>query len=547
MKFFGKKPEAIDFSSIKVPWDKSRKSIYEYIKEHLDESSGTLSEEGLKLPDDELLFADNQIRWVDGGMDGAFGHHAGAGQQIKHAKALFKAMTRVLDSPKPEALERFYSMVKDESTLGFIDPFLDIVTEKKLVSEPNLYSLAKWLLKNAPDREAVKAAIAILGVCATEEDLDLFLSIGKHEEFTLYATVAICHSADDPERALFKLAKSVDGWGRIHIIERLTGTDIQEIKDWMIDDGYKNTIMYEYTAIICATTGDLLEALEKRKPEKEFLKNALSILSSFNAPGPGIEEYEDAPAAIELLLHKLNEVEIDLELLVLIGHLNDLINYMDEESVQETMEDQQSSEARQLLSDPAWSNARQSVDSFFRELKSESRWKEEIQKLINDDDKKYIAIDAAKYLNVDLWEHHFNGLKEGKDNWWYVMQTKKEENIRAVVELAEEMIPLDKIATGPDDLLGMGKEFKDHSALDWVLQDLENWPGLGIKLVNAGLKSPVTRNRNMALKTLQAWGKENWEEGTENTLSEMLAIEPNERTREYIGEIISGKSVEDSH
>ena len=60
------------------------------------------------------------------------------------------------------------------------------------------------------------------------------------------------------------------------------------------------------------------------------------------------------------------------------------------------MEDQQSSEARQLLSDPAWSNARQSVDSFFRELKSESRWKEEIQKLINDDDKKYIAIDAAK-------------------------------------------------------------------------------------------------------------------------------------------------------
>ena len=57
------------------------------------------------------------------------------------------------------------------------------------------------------------------------------------------------------------LATHVHGWGRVHLVERLESTNNAEIKEWLLRDGYKNSVMYEYLAYPCATTGGLLHAL----------------------------------------------------------------------------------------------------------------------------------------------------------------------------------------------------------------------------------------------------------------------------------------------
>jgi hypothetical protein len=100
-------------------------------------------------------------------------------------------------------------------------------------------------------------------------------------------------------------------------------------------------------------------------------------------------------------------------------------------------------------------------------------------------------------------------LERGEGDYWYfVMQTDALERIDRVVALAEERLPLEQIATGPADELGLGPKFEHHSALDFVLQDLSRFPGKGWPLVRAALRSPVVRNRNMAVRALAAWGKE---------------------------------------
>jgi hypothetical protein len=74
-----------------------------------------------------------------------------------------------------------------------------------------------------------------------------------------------------------------------------------------------------------------------------------------------------------------------------------------------------------------------------------------------------------------------------------------------------------------------------------VLQDLRRFPGKGWLLIRAGLQSPVTRNRNMALRALSAWKREAWPAEAEFMLRQGLNHEPNSDTRELMRKIIAGE------
>lgn len=493
-------PKSIDFSALAKPWEPEREAIHSFIKRHLSEETGKLSEDGYALPDENRIYKEGGIRWVAGGLDGAFGHHGGAGQAEESAKKLLGALQRFLDEPDAEALADFYTLLISEGTLNLIDPFLEAVADADLIEDPSLYAVAKWLLKNAPDREAIKSAIAILGVCATNDDSELFVEIGKHEEFTLYASVALLHSSTNPEEALFELAKAVDGWGRIHCVERLQGTENIEIKDWMLRSGFRNSIMYEYTAHPCAVGGDLLAALSVNEPDDEILEAACEILASMTEPGPNIEDYEDGPQATLALLEHLERRQISLSQL---GCVNAIKAFV--------LEIPPGHE-----SEPAWNVVRDRVLAICERIRTRPDWTERIKEgLLSDVDHDFwAAARAADVIGLDTWDFYFERVQQGKDGWYYLMQTQDETRVERAVSLAEELLPLNEIAT---------------------------WPGYGLKLVRAGLNSPVTRNRNLALKVLQNWGKEKWQASTESELESLLQIEPNEMTRGLIADVLAGK------
>lgn len=150
---------------------------------------------------------------------------------------------------------------------------------------------------------------------------------------------------------------------------------------------------------------------------------------------------------------------------------------------------------------------------------------------------------VAERMGLDIWEKRFQRQREGRDEQWYdLMRTRDPARVDRVVELALEQIELRSIATGAADESGFGAEYRQHSALDFILQDLGEFPGKGWPLVEAGLRSPVIRNRNMALKVLGAWGCAQWPQGARALLSEAHRVEPVDDVRARMAQLLANEA-----
>jgi hypothetical protein len=119
-----------------------------------------------------------------------------------------------------------------------------------------------------------------------------------------FCAVALSNLSNDPEPSLWRLARNVNGWGRIHVVERLAQTENPEIKNWLLREGYRNSVMYEYLAYTCAVAGGLLSALSEDTVDRELLTSTGEILAALIAGGPAenIDDYEDGALAVEMFL-----------------------------------------------------------------------------------------------------------------------------------------------------------------------------------------------------------------------------------------------------
>jgi hypothetical protein len=520
-----------DIGKVTAPWG-DRPSVYRHIVAHIRPGEPGLSEGGETLPDDRFVRGDVGFGWAPGALDGALGRHFGGGNAADAPQEILDALRALLDKATDERAAELYSLLVGRSALDYVDPLLEAVVRDERLDPERLHAVARWLAAEAPDREPVKTAIALLGVLRGGQDRDLLLTLGRHEEFTLYAAVALRNAEEDAELSLWALGTLVTGWGRIQIVERLAGTRDEQIRAWMLREGYRNDIMDEYTALTCARTGDLLGALRRPDPDERLLKGAGSILGTLirgrGGPAEGIESYPEGAEAAELYLRHLQARELDLEDFVAVTTIEQFLGEEGGEAHDPTL---------------GWPQRRAVLSELTAAIRSPPGWEERVRAGLASEDRQafWVATEAAKALGMDLWDVYFERLDRGEDHWYFVMQTDDPERIDRVVRLAEERLPLDEIAAGPSDALGLGPEFQAHGALDFVLQDLRRFPGKGWPLVRAGLQSPVTRNRNMAVRALGAWGRENWPEEAEPFLKRALEVEPNEETRETMRRVLAGE------
>ena len=304
-----------DLESVVHPWD-GRTAIYAHIKEHIAPGVIGLTDGGDRLPDEK---DDGGFKWVAGGLDGAVGHHVGGGSDKSRASVLHRALKVVLDDASAVKVKTLYDQLLQVSLLGFIDPLLRRIIEKQDLDADRLEALALWIAKNSPDREPVKFAIALLGMIPGSDHAELLLALGRHEELTLYSAVALTNAAGgEAERKLFELAKHVDGWGRIQVVERLAKTSDAEIKAWMLREGYKNSVMYEYLAYTCAVAGGLRGALEREAVDPAVLGGAGDIIQALIAGGPAenMDDYADGAVVVERYLHHLGPEPREIDQLI---------------------------------------------------------------------------------------------------------------------------------------------------------------------------------------------------------------------------------------
>lgn len=149
---------------------------------------------------------------------------------------------------------------------------------------------------------------------------------------------------------------------------------------------------------------------------------------------------------------------------------------------------------------------------------------------------------AAKILSINLFNIHWERLKKDPLNqtkWFDVMNSVTNEHIDEILEYAIKTIPLTAISTGADEVMGLGKEYNLHSVIDFMVQSLDKYEGKGEAIILATLKSPVIRNRNMAIRTLDNWSIEYITKELKDAIKDAEKIEPEEEVKERLNKLLA--------
>ena len=533
-RLFGGKSDEDAHEPPSMPWDR-RPSILEHVRSHVATDGPGLAEGGDTLPDEERIAQGSKIRWAAGAMDGVATHHMGTGENDETVRRTVGLVLAYSRQPTAANKAAVYRHVLAEQVISIIDSVIEALVSEPDIGHDRLYELARSFVTEAPDREPVKFGIAILGLFRQPEDLELFQPLGRHDEFTLFCAVALANASEDPDVALWTLARNVSGWGRIHVVERLAQTTDPEIKRWLLREGFRNSVMDEYLAGTCARAGGLLAALSEDRADRELLTAAGEIIQALIAGGPaeGIDDYEDARPVIESYLgHMASSAEMVEDFL----HVHAIKRYLDEDN------------SRWMSRyDAGWSaEVRDRLRSACEAILGRPEWADRVQtKLDSEDELEFAHADqAARALGIDTWDLHWGRLQQKPADparWYHVMALCGEARIGEVVGFAEANLDLAGIATGAADVLGLGRGFEQPSCLDYVLQELRRFPGEGVALIEAGLKSPVVRNRNMAVAALAAWSRGGWPGGLASLLAQAAGCEPDEGVRERMRKALRGE------
>lgn len=514
-----------------LPWE-AGESIYHFIDTNIDPETGKLKADSGELPD-EIPAEAGALRWAPGALDGAMGHHASLGSEKKSIKKIVNLVDSVARSDNQLSKVNLYKLLEDDEILSLIDDVLEELGKRGVPVEPYLLKFLQFLVRRSTHRGPVKFSIALLGAIQDVDSTEFIRKLGSHEEFTLYAATALANGSGDVELELWDLAKKVDGWGRIQLVERLAETQNVDIKKWILLEGYKNSVMYEYLAYIAASTGELHNALNQGFVDDKLLEAASDILQALMAGGPAedLSCYEEAPGAIKDYLRHIEAHQSNKKLsyFLTVQYLAEYLTDLDEEDSQ------------------AWADSKSDIQNKCSEVLAWSGWlglAAENLKSKNSYD-FHIADQVAKHLGLNTWDVHWERLQDEPfefSKWHHVMGLANIENIDQILDFADKKIPLEKVATGAAEEMGFGDEFTIHGCVETIASGLDQFSGKGLKFIEASLKSPVTRGRNMSMNALEAWGKDTVESlGAMGLVLEALKVEPDEDVRERLDAFRSGR------
>jgi hypothetical protein len=487
----------------------------------------------LVLPDEPPVDP-TEIRWGAGSMEGVAVRHFGVGDEegrgvaarvrrlvgARRAPAeIVSRLKRLVRHPFDEERLALYRIVAREDVLTHVDAVLErVVADQELLDGAAPH--ARWLVNEARDRGPLKFGIALLGVCGDTGDVDTLKLLARHDEFTLYCSVALTNLLPDPVDALWEVARSARGWGKIEAVERLAplAGDRPDVKRWLLTDGCENAVMNEYLGYTCATAGGLREALGG-EVDDDLLDGACVIVSALCAGGPAedLDDYADGPVVVRRLLDLLEDRCTTLERL---DTVIDVKLWLEQET-----------------GDPPAEHARESAERC-RAILAQPDWPERLREAFERNEQgRWIAWRAGPHVGLDLWESGFAKLQSkplDESLVCMLMDVSDRERQRRVVVWAEQNLPVDVLASGPDRHLFPVEHPELHTALACIVQNMREGDVYSPRLVAAGLLAPVVFMRNLALNAVEARPRERWGAEAEQALERLRREEPDTEARERV-------------
>lgn len=516
-----------------APWLGDRPPIHRILLEALAARESAPTGSHVVLPEKDDEEASEEIRWAPGALDSLFGSPDTSARQIK-ARSLVAAIGKTLRWPTTENAAHLYKLLQECEAISIVDETLERLSADISRRRELMAALARRLICEAPDIEPVKIGVALLGVTGVEADASLVAEISQHEDITLYGVVALSNLLPDPESAIWDVAKSVHGWGRIQAIERLTSTSRPDIKAWLLRDGFRNRIMFEYMAYPCATSGGLLEAISAPEIDDALLLGAGEMLAALVGawrPAKSMEDYRDGAAACVAFLRYMSVRPLcDLRTIEAALRIRLLAK---------------GERAEKLKALPGWTaqaflDIRSHVATIVRNPSVIAVVNEALDS--ESEDSFCVAADIAPHFGTDPWPIRFERQRSrAGDQWFWLMQTKDGDRIERVLELARGQLNLELVGSGPLQSRGLGMKFKDDDALVFVLQDLRRFPGKGWDLLKVGLRGRPIGLRNMAINVLREWGQGAWPPDAMRELELAVKKEPHQRVRQRMHDLMRGR------
>lgn len=459
-------------------------------------------------------------------LDGIRTHHFGISSDTERADTLADVLSRTVQGPPDlAAAQRFHDALSDTDALTVVDCLLEPLAARE-VSVHRVRVLARWTAEHGTDRDAIKIALAVLGLCGDERERDLLVLLGSLDEFALYAAVALPYAVPDPEPDLFRIARRTTGWGRIHAVKRLEGTTDPAVRAWMLREGFRNRVMNEYLAHFAAVNGGLLESLggggTPGDVDDALLDGAGGILSAMalseGGPARGLSDYPDALAALERYAELIDAAPPTLrrltDLAVLRAHACAAPEGL------EHVADQVAELGRRftrVLERPGW-------ETLVRAHLAEP---EELD--------FGLALGAAHHLGMTPFDDVLRRLRvapQDSSAWHWAFRWVAPGRVDELVALAGALLPMDELATGPSEVSSVGPGYENDRALTSVLHCLARHPGSGWPLLRVGLRNRCVGARSAAIAALEAWPDGSLPTEAISLLRSAETEEPDTTTRE---------------
>ena len=453
-------------------------------------------------------------------------HHmaSGDGRSADAATLADQIQALVWHQPTMGALESLHDAAAVVPPVDVADALVQDLRERRLAPE-RLRQIGLWLAEYGTRRGPVAIGIILLGLAGDGRDRDLLLLLGALEDLTLYAVVALRDSQPDRDEAVFDLARRAHGWGRIHAVDRLAGTDDPQIKAWLLREGFRNEILDEYLAHTAATTGDLAGALAQDTIDEALLDGAGGILLALCNGGPArdMTDYPDGPLAIQRYLTHAGRWQPTLSRIAIVATLHRFIT---------------SAKADQL---PWAASQRTRLSDRCAALTSRTDWRAVVDQTLTSDDSDefHQAIWPATTLGIqfaDRLRHHLRKSPYDIHLWFALVDDH--EDLDGTLQLAAELLPLAALATGPGLDWGLGADDGPEHILDVIVSRLDAHPGKGWPLIRVALSNATIRNRNMALNALEAWPVEAIPSQAYEAVRDALRIEPDEKIRDRLRQVL---------
>jgi hypothetical protein len=268
----------------------------------------------------------------------------------------------------------------------------------------------------------------------------------------------------------FAIRRRVHGWGRIEVVERLADATDPEIKEWLVRDGYKNAVMYEYLAQICATAGGLAERLAAADVDDELLASAGEILEAVAAgqPGPPISDYTEAPLALDRYLHHVSQRTGTLAERRIVKSIQGVLVEPEELDLDDRQRSRLLAIAEQFVNHDHFAAP---IEPALLAEDSTTYW-----------DGKQAAID----LGIDIYDAVFERIERSLDEhtpWFDLMQATTPDRIDRSLDLGRRMIDVPSIATGPiaGDRHGARVQGSNGCRMDLAGTEAAPRQGLGLR------------------------------------------------------------------